>query len=91
MSNHTAAFQVAKDLYGKAVVGLKELRWEDVPRPVRRYIEEHPTATSIQILSLLVVACPGLVVTPALGWVGFSATGPVAGRFDGHPFALRKG
>ena len=80
MSTAKAAFEGAQDLFGKAVNGLKELKWEDVPAPVRMYIQEHPTLSAVQLAMLLVLTCPGLVVTPLLGWIGFSTIGPVAGK-----------
>ena len=88
MADAKPAFEGAKNLYSKAVKGLKELKWEDVPGPVRKYIEEHPKLSGIQLVLLLVLTCPGLVVTPLLGWIGFSSIGPVAGEST-PPFSLR--
>lgn len=80
MSAAQAAFEVAKGLYGKAVKGLKDLKWENVPAPVRRYVQEHPKLSAIQLVMLLILTVPGLAVTPLLGWMGFSSIGPVAGK-----------
>lgn len=80
MSAAQAAFEFAQGLYGRVVGGLAELRWEHVPEPVRRYIEEHPTLTAVQLVMLLVLTCPGLVIAPALGWVGLGGGGPIAGK-----------
>lgn len=80
MSGSRAAFEAAKALYENAVRGLRELKWEDVPAPVRKYIQEHPGLSALNLVLLLVITCPGLVVTPMLGWIGFSSIGPVAGE-----------
>ena len=75
------AFEGAKTSFGQAITGLQNLKWEDVPEPVRKYIEENPALTAIQIALLITAICPGLVVTPALRLVGLSSQGPVTGMF----------
>lgn len=81
MPNAQAAFDAAKAFYSKFVRGLQDLRWEDVPEPVRRYIREHPGLTLLQVVMLLILTCPGLVATPMLGIMGFGAIGPTAGMW----------
>lgn len=80
MVDAKVAFEAAKALYGTAVKGLQELKWEHVSEPVRNYIREHPGLSGLQLVLLLVLTCPGLVLTPVLGAVGFSSIGPVAGK-----------
>ena len=80
MDSPKAAFEAAKALFGSGVGGLQNLRWEDVSKPARRYIEENPRLTAAQVILVLLTTCPGLVVLPALGWLGFGAIGPVAGK-----------
>lgn len=82
MSAAQVAFESTQALYGRAVQGLRDLRWQDVPQPVRAFIEEHPALSAVQLLMLLVLTCPGLVATPLLGMVGFSSVGPVAGASE---------
>lgn len=74
-----ARFEGAKGVCGHAVKGLSELKWENVPAPVRRYVEEQPKLSTMQFVLLLVFACPGLAVTPLLGIMGFSSISPQAG------------
>ena len=80
MPGSQAAFEAAKALYEGAVKGLRDLKWEHVPAPVRKYIEEHPGLGALNLVLLLAITCPGFVVTPVLGWIGFSSIGPVAGE-----------
>jgi hypothetical protein len=74
-------FEMAKDQYSNAIEGLPELKWESIPEPVRHRIEEHSKLTAFQLTAILVILCPGLIVTPALSTLGFSGIGPVAGMF----------
>lgn len=80
MVDPSPAFEAAKAVYGTAINGLKELKWENVSEPVRNYIQERPALSALQLAMLLVVTCPGLVLTPMLSAVGLSSIGPVAGE-----------
>ena len=75
-----AAFEAFKPIFGKAIEGLQNLKWEQIPEPVRDYIEAHPALTTIQLLSLILFACPWLTVTPLFYSLGFSGLGPMAGK-----------
>lgn len=57
------------------------MEWNSLPEALRRYIEEHPYLTAVQVAALLLVVCPGLLSTPAVAAVGFSEVGPVAGEY----------
>ena len=72
--------ETAKQQFGENVNGLKNLKWENIPAPVRDYIESHPHLTAIQLVLILLALAPGLIVAPALGVLGFSSIGPVAGK-----------
>ncbi|KAK3706398.1 hypothetical protein LTR37_012776 [Vermiconidia calcicola] len=76
-----AAFEALKPIFGKAIGGLQNLKWDDIPEPVRSYIEAHPALTTIQLLSLILFACPWLTVTPLFYSLGFSGLGPMAGSW----------
>lgn len=70
----------AKKFFGDKIEGLKNLKWEDIPAPVRNHIEQHPYLTPAQLILLLLTLVPGLIVAPVLGVLGFSSIGPVAGK-----------
>ena len=80
MDNSKSPFETAKQRFGGVVGGLKNLKWESIPEPARKYIEAHPKLTALQVVLVLLTLCPGLVVAPVLGFLGFSSIGPVAGK-----------
>ena len=80
MDQAKQAFEATKPLFTQTVAGLQNLRWEDIPEPVRNYIRDHPKLSAFQLVTFLLLACPGLVVAPAFGFLGFSSIGPVAGE-----------
>ena len=75
-----AAFDAAKELFGKAIGRFENVTWDNLPEPVKAYITAHPKATAVQIILAVVMFVPGLVLTPALGALGFTAIGPAAGK-----------
>ena len=76
-----AAFEAAKDVFGNLIEGLEHVTWDQLPKPVKEYIKAHPKLTAAQLVVLVV---PGLVLTPALGALGFTAIGPAAGENAGR-------
>jgi hypothetical protein len=80
MDNGNNSLEAAKQQFGDKINGLKNLKWEHIPAPVRGYIERHPHLTAIQLVLILLTLAPGLIVAPALGVLGFSSIGPVAGE-----------
>ena len=74
------AFEAAKPYFGNAANALQNLKWEDVPEPVRNYIAAHPYLTAAQLALVLPTFFPGLFAVPVLGWLGFSSIGPVGGK-----------
>lgn len=74
--------EAAKESFGKTIEGLQDLKRDSLPEALRRYIEEHPYLTAVQIAALLLVVCPGVLSTPALAAVGFSEVGPMAGEHE---------
>ena len=79
------AFEAAKPYFGSAANALQNLKWEDVPEPVRQYIAAHPYLTAAQLALVLPTFFPGLFAVPVLGWLGFSSIGPVAGKANVKP------
>ncbi|KAK5175232.1 uncharacterized protein LTR77_000369 [Saxophila tyrrhenica] len=69
----------AKARFGHAVVGLQNLRWQNISEQARKRLEEHPKLTAFVLLSILIAFCPFLVVIPFLTLLGFGGLGPVAG------------
>jgi len=74
-----AAFEKAKQLFGHAVQGLKNVKWEELPDHVKEHIKNNRKMTAFQVATFLVSIIPGLVAGPVLGIMGFSKLGPVAG------------
>ena len=74
------AFEAAKRYFGNVPSTLQNLKWEDVPEPVRNYIAAHPYLTAAQLALVLPALFPGLLAAPVLGWLGFSSIGPVGGK-----------
>lgn len=81
MESGKEAFEAAKANLGNTVTGLKNLMWDKLPESARNYLSAHPNLTAFQVISMLVILCPGLVVMPVLGLLGFSSIGPVAGEY----------
>ena len=75
-----AIFENVKVCFGNQITGLKALKWEDVPAPVKKYIEDHPRLALVQVALLLVAVVPGLVMAPVCAYLGFGSIGPIAGR-----------
>lgn len=73
-------FEDARGLFGHVFVGLKDLKWNDIPEPVRKPLEDHPFLTAFEIVLVLFVLCPWLIGSPALLAGGFGALGPTAGK-----------
>ncbi|KAK4954824.1 hypothetical protein LTR10_007016 [Elasticomyces elasticus] len=74
-----AAFEMVQKLFGHLISGLKELKWEQLPHHVQEHIRNNPMMSAFQIVMVIIAVAPGLVVAPALGLLGFSSIGPVAG------------
>lgn len=76
------------NLTGKAADGLNEakdqliaIEYSKLPQEVLDWMKEHPHQTVFHVVSGVVFFAPGVIATPLLGWLGFSASGPVAGKF----------
>ncbi|KAK5129177.1 hypothetical protein LTR08_003774 [Meristemomyces frigidus] len=74
------ALEAAKATYGKLVGGLEHITWAKLPEPVKQYLRAHPKATAAQVVLAIIFVVPGLVLTPALGALGFTSIGPAAGK-----------
>jgi hypothetical protein len=79
-NKHKDILEEAKKFLGDKIEGLKNLKYEDIPTPVRGHIERHPRLTAVQLVLIILTLAPGLIIAPALGTVGFSSIGPVAGK-----------
>jgi hypothetical protein len=80
-TSHTEyLLNLAKEQFGYIIKGLKELKYEDIPQPVRAYVEAHPYLSVIQFIALLVAYCPGMITIPSYWLLGFGTLGPVAGE-----------
>ena len=55
------------------------IEWEELPPHIRDWIQEHPYQTAFYVVNGVVFLAPGLVTTPLLGLLGFTARGPAAG------------
>jgi hypothetical protein len=80
------------NLTDKAADGLNEakdqliaIEYSELPQEVLDWIKEHPHQTVFHVVSGVVFFAPGVITTPIttplLSWLGFSASGPVAGKF----------
>ncbi|KAK3652059.1 hypothetical protein LTR56_003284 [Elasticomyces elasticus] len=74
-----AAFETVQKLFGHLVSGLKDIKWETLPLHAKDHIKNNPGMSAFQIVMVIIAVAPGLVVAPALGLLGFSSIGPVAG------------
>jgi hypothetical protein len=76
-TSHTEyLLNLAEEQFGYIIK--KELKYEDIPQPVRDYIEAHPYLSVIQFIALLVAYCPSMVTMPSYWLLGFGGLGPVA-------------
>ena len=73
-------FEWMQSTFGYLIIGLKNMKWEDLPIGVKQWIMDHPTATAFQLVMLFIMLVPGLAVGPLLAYLGFSNIGPVAGK-----------
>ncbi|KAK8229751.1 hypothetical protein HDK77DRAFT_430647 [Phyllosticta capitalensis] len=55
------------------------IKWDQIPKKVRAWVEQHPWQTAFYVACGVVFIVPALAYGPALGMLGFSAAGPVAG------------
>ena len=76
------------NLTDKAADGLSEakdqlfaIEHSKLPQEVLDWIKEHPYQTAFHVVGGVVFFAPGVITTPLLGWLGFSASGPAAGKF----------
>lgn len=60
------AFEAIQRSVGHLVVGLQELKWEDVPQKAKEHLKNNPKMSAFQALSVLLLLVPGLVVGPVL-------------------------
>ncbi|KAK5128997.1 hypothetical protein LTR85_000330 [Meristemomyces frigidus] len=82
-----AAFETARmeaqKVPGHLATWVKNVEWADLPNQVKDrikdHIKEHPKMTACRIVLIIAAFAPGLIVSPALGLLGFSSVGPVAG------------
>lgn len=78
------AFEAIQRSVGHLVVGLQELKWEDVPQKAKEHLKNNPKMSAFQALSVLLLLVPGLVVGPVLTAIGFGSAGPLAGKLRFH-------
>jgi len=71
--------EVVKGSLEWAYSNAHNLPWGSLPEQAVEYIKAHPGSTAIQVASVSVAVCPVLFAAPALGLIGFSSAGPVAG------------
>jgi hypothetical protein len=76
------------NLTDKAADGLSEakdqlfaIKDSKLPQEGLDRIKEHPYQTAFHVVGGVMFFAPGVITTPLLGWLGFSASGPGAGKF----------
>lgn len=58
---------------------LADISWDEIPETAKNWVCGNPQAFVVLILVLIAII-PGLLVSPALGVLGFGSLGPVGGK-----------
>ena len=67
-----------------AVNKVYEINYAELPNEVKTWITEHPYQTTFHIANGIVFFYPGLVTGPVLWSLGWTSTGPRAGKQTSH-------
>lgn len=84
--------QHAKDKFGHITTGLKQLKWEDVPEPIRAHIDEDPgfvAALFVLLFALFALVC--LVNRDSAEWDRWQVRLPIHRRKSTAQFRSRLG
>ena len=83
---------LSEEIKNEAVEGQErraiQIREQDIPHHILEHVRNNSPSSGLFLANDLVFICPWLLTAPFLGFLGFGAAGPVAGKFPNVHFSI---